>query len=489
MLHRRKRGSMTDELAWHDATALADLVRRRQVTPLELVDAAIERIEHLNGPLNAVITTRFDKARSEAAAPQLPEGPFRGVPFLLKDLFCHSAGDPYHAGMRLLRERNWIASYDTFLAARYRAAGFIFLGKTNVPELGPMPTTEPEAYGPTHNPWDLSRSPGGSSGGTAAAVASGMVPAAHGNDGGGSIRIPASACGLVGLKPSRGRNSLGPDLAESWSGAVAEHVLTRTVRDSAAILDATAGAMPGDTHIAPVPLRAFTQEVGAAPGHLRIGLLQRVPSNIVHLHPDCLAAVTTAARLLESLGHTVVESHPAALEDSAFSDHFGAVVTSWTRRDLEYWGAQLGRAIGPKDVEVYTWTLAEMGRSVSASSYIASTIWLQRYTRRLLEWWSQGFDLLLSPTMAEPPVRLGVLRSTPDEPLIGFVRAVPLVVFTGPFNVSGQPAISLPLHWSADGLPIGIQLVAPYGREDLLLRVAAQLEEAQPWRTRRPPVG
>jgi len=218
---------MNDALGSHDATALADLVRSGEVTPLELVDAAIARIERVNPQLNAVITPLFGKARAQARSRNLPDGPFRGVPFLLKDLFCESAGDPYHAGMRLLRDLGWVSSRDTYLAAKFRAAGFIFVGKTNVPELGPVPTTEPVAHGPTRNPWDTSRTPMGSSGGSAAAVATGLVPAAHGNDGGGSIRVPSSACGLVGLKPSRGRNSLGPDLGESWSGCVAEHVLTR----------------------------------------------------------------------------------------------------------------------------------------------------------------------------------------------------------------------------------------------------------------------
>src|SRR5438046_2250147 len=238
--------SMSDDLAWLDATAQADLVRRRQASPVELVEAAIARIEQTNPELNAVIIPRFEKASAEAASPALPEGPFRGVPFLLKDLICCSAGDPHHMGTRFLRDLGFIAPLDTYLAEKFRAAGFVFLGKTNTPELGTLPTTEPEAYGPSRNPWDTSRSTGGSSGGSAAAVAAGLVPAAHANDGGGSIRIPASACGVVGLKPTRGRTSLGPDAAESWAGAVVEHVVTRSVRDTAALLDAVAGPMPGD---------------------------------------------------------------------------------------------------------------------------------------------------------------------------------------------------------------------------------------------------
>ncbi|MFI5396817.1 MAG: amidase [Candidatus Binatia bacterium] len=476
---------MNDD-AYLDATTQAELVRRREVTPKELVDAAIARIERINPQLNAVIIRLFEKARPQAVARDLPDGPFRGVPFLLKDLICQSAGDPYHAGMRLLRERNWIADHDTYLAAKFRAAGFIFLGRTNVPELGPIPTTEPLAYGPTHNPWDTTRSPGGSSGGSAAAVASGMVAAAHGNDGGGSIRIPSSACGLVGLKPSHGRVSLGPDHGDSWGGAIAEHVLTRSVRDSAAILDAVAGPMPGDPCVAPVPRRPFRDEVGANPGRLRVGVLAGAPGGAVVMHPECVAAAQETGRLLESLGHQVEESYPTALGEAEFSARFGAVVTSWTAHDLDDWSAKIGRTIGRDDVEPYTWALAEMGRPVPATEYVAATVWLQAYTRRMVSWWANGFDLLVTPTMGEPPVKLGEMTAMPDNPLRGFFRSTPFLIFTAPFNVTGQPAISLPLHWSKDGLPIGVQLVAGYGREDVLIRVAAQLEQARPWAHRRP---
>jgi len=479
---------MTDELSNLDATAQAELVRRGRATPVELVDAAIARIEKVNPQLNAVIIPLFEKARAQAGAGRLPDGPFRGVPLLLKDLTCASAGDPYHAGMRFLRDLKWVADHDTYLAAKFRAAGFIFVGRTNVPELGPIPTTEPEAYGPTRNPWDTARSPGGSSGGSAAAVASRMVPVAHGNDGGGSIRIPSSACGLVGLKPSRGRTSLGPDVGDAWNGAIAEHVLTRSVRDTAAILDAVAGPMPGDPYFAPLPSRPFRDEVGAPVGRLRIGVLTCAPGGAVPVHPDCVAAATDAAQLLASLGHTVEESHPQALDEQEFQQPFVAVVTSWTAHDLAFWGEKTGRPIGPTDVEPYTWALAEMGRTVSAVEYVDAGLWLQGYTRRVARWWADGFDLLLTPTMAEPPVRLGEMTATPDSPLRGLQRSTPSITFTAIFNVTGQPAISLPLYWSTDQLPIGVQLVAAYGREDLLIRIAAQLEEARPWAPRRPPV-
>ncbi len=480
---------MTDELELLDATAQADLVRRRQASPAELVAAAIERIERVNPRLNAVITPLFEQARAAAAAASLADGPFRGVPFLLKDLTAHSGGDPYYAGMRLLRDLRWVEKSDTYLVAKFRAAGFVFVGRTNVPELGPMPTTEPLAFGPTRNPWDPSRSPGGSSGGSAAAVAAGMVPVAHANDGGGSIRIPASECGLVGLKPSRGRTSLGPDLGESWAGFVIEHVVSRSVRDSAAILDAVAGPMPGDPYIAPPPARPFLAEVAAEPGRLRIGLLPTAPIAEVVVHPDCVAAAQDAGRLLQSLGHAVEESSPAALRDTAqFSEAAGAVIASWTARDLDYWSARTGRAIGPTDVEPMIWALAERGRPVSARQYIAAVEYLHAWSRRMAAWWEDGFDLLLTPTLAQPPPPLGELTAAPDDPLRGFDRSVPFVAFTMPFNVTGQPAISLPLHWNAAGLPIGVQLAAAYGREDLLLRVAAQLERARPWAGRRPAV-
>jgi amidase len=479
---------MADDLALLDATAQAELVRRRQATPRELVDAAIARIERVNPRLNAVITTRFEKARAEADSPQLPDGPFRGVPFLLKDLVAFSAGDPFHAGMRLLRDLHWTEKHDTYLAARFRAAGFVFLGKTNVPELGPLPTTEPEAYGPTRNPWDPGRSAGGSSGGSAAAVAAGMVPVAHANDGGGSIRIPASECGLFGLKPSRGRTSLGPDRGEMWAGMSIEHVVSRSVRDSAAVLDAVAGQLPGDPGGPPPPARPFLAEVGRDPGRLRIGLMTRSPAGRVALHADAVDAARDAARLLASLGHTVEESYPAALDDPDIGQASLAVIVTCTARDLDYWSERTGHQIGPADVEPMIWAVAEQGRKITGVQYVRATEQLGTLTRRMTEWWTGGFDLLLTPTLPEPPPPLGEFASTPADPLRGFARAGDFVTFTIPFNVTGQPAISVPLHWNATGLPIGVQLVAAYGREDLLLAVASQLEAARPWSGRRPPI-
>lgn len=479
---------MTEELSRLDATAQAALVADGQASPLELVDAAIARIEAVNPELNAVITPLFDRARAQAASGALPAGPFRGVPFLLKDLSCHSAGDPFHEGMRFLKERGWTESDDTALAARFRAAGLVVLGKTNTPELGILPTTEPAAYGPTRNPWDTSRSTGGSSGGSAAAVAAGLVPVAHANDGGGSIRIPASECGLVGLKPTRGRVSSAPEFGDVMGGLTCEHVVTRSVRDSAAILDAIHGMEPGDPFTAPAPTRPYLDEVGDAPGALRIGLMTEAPLGQVSVHADCVAAAETAAKLLESLGHHVEVSHPSALDDPEYTGHF---ITNWAAGaawNLDYWSRRTGVEVTAGDVEPLTWALADLGRAATAAQWLSAREHLQANAREMASWWVEGFDLLLTPTIAEPPPPLGTFDSPPDNPLHGLFRAAELVPFTPPFNVTGQPAISLPLHWTDEGLPIGVQLVAAFGREDVLFRVAAQLEEAQPWSGRRPPV-
>jgi amidase len=477
-----------NELAHMDATAQAELVRRGKATPLELADAAIARIEKINPTLNAVIIPLFDKARAQAVSPDLPQGPFRGVPRLLKDMVLRSAGDPYHAGMRFLKELNWVEPHDSHLAAQLRAAGFIFLGKTNTPELGTIPTAETVAHGATRNPWDPNRSTGGSSGGSAAAVASGMVPVAHGNDGGGSIRIPASECGLVGLKPSRGRVSLGPLAGEVWGGLAIEHVLTRSVRDSAAILDVISNPMPGDPYCAPPPLRSFASEVGATPGRLRVGLLTHAPAHTAETHPDCVAAAQDTARLLESLGHRVEDSYPPALDDGEVMAPWTTVVSSCIAWELDYWSERTGKTIVKDDVEPLTWAMAEIGRIFSAREYIAALQGLHAHGRRIASWWASGFDLLLTPTLGQPPPPLGSFPSTADEPFLSASRQTPFVTYTSPFNITGQPAISLPLCWNAVGLPIGVQLVAACGREDTLLRVAAQLEQARPWSGRRPPI-
>jgi amidase len=474
-----------------DATAQAELVRTGEASPLELVDAAIAAVEKLNPELNAVIHERFDEARAEAGG-ERSDGPFVGVPMVLKDLDGYQAGAPYHGGMRHLRDVGFVPTTDSYLTARFRRAGFIVVGRTNTPELGLQPTTEPELYGPTRNPWDPTRSTGGSSGGSAAAVASGMVPIGHAGDGGGSIRIPASECGLVGLKPSRGRNSLGPELGEAWGGNVARLVVSRTVRDTAGVLDAVHGPMPGDPYVAPPPVRPYVDELGSDPGRLRIGFTSIVPDPTIETHPDCVAAVQAAADLLASLGHDVGEDRPDVWADEAagaeYSSAFINAFAAWTAADLDAIGAMTGVPVTADGVEPGTWAAAEIGRTVTAVQYIEAIGVFHRFTRRMASFWTDGHDLLLTPTLPEPPLLLGQMSATAEHPLAGLFRSASVVPFVAPFNTTGQPAISLPLHWSADGLPIGVQLVAAAGREDLLLQVASQLEQAAPWADRVPPI-
>ena len=476
---------MSDDFASLDATAQAELVRGGGASPVELVEAAILRIEKLNPDLNAVIHTRFDEALDEARG-SLPDGPFRGVPLVLKDLGAsHATGDPYHCGNRALKAAGYRADHDSFIVRRFRDAGFVIVGRTNTPENGSTITTEPLAYGPSRNPWDTAHSTGGSSGGSAAAVASGMVPIGHANDGGGSVRIPASECGLVGLKVSRGRTSVGPDHGSSWMGGAVEGAVTRTVRDTAAALDVMAGYEPGDPYVAPAPVRPYAADVGADPGNLRIGVLARPLLATGAGHPDCTAAVEGAAALLASLGHTVEPGHPEALGDAGFIERFMVVVAAANAADFDAWEDIVGHPLGEDELEPGNQFLRERGRQASAPAYVAAEDWLYGYTRRVESWWDlEGWDLLLTPVLGGPPPLLGWL----SDPEKGTERVLELLQYTAQFNITGQPGISLPLHWNDAGLPIGIQLVAAYGREDVLVRVAAQLEAARPWADRRPAV-
>jgi amidase len=474
-----------NDLATLDATAQADLVRQGKASPLELVDAAIERAERVNGELNAIVHPLYEQAR-ERAKGTLPDGPFRGVPIVFKDLMCAVEGDPYHQGAKYLKDAGFRARHTDYLATRYLEAGFVCIGRTNTPEFGLVPTTEPLAYGPTRNPWDTTRTTGGSSGGSAASVAAGIVPVGHANDGGGSIRIPASCCGLVGLKPSRGRSSLGPDLDQLTSLLTTELCVTRTVRDTAAVLDAVSAPFPGDPVIAPAPARPFRDEVGAAPGRLRVGVLTEDPLDTGTTERDCVTAVEETVQLLESLGHQVDHEFPKALADPTLVQHFTTLWSSGLFAEMRFWETTVGREITPDDVEPLTWALAEIGRGASALQLIQAYAAVNEFSRAVAGWW-EDHDLLLTPTLGQAPVKLGTFH-TPEEPLLGFVRAASFVPFTPAFNVTGQPAISLPLHWNAANLPIGVQLVGAYAREDVLLRVAAQLEQARPWADRRPPV-
>ncbi len=472
-----------------DATAQADLVRRGEATPAELVDAAIARIEATNPHLDAVLRDRFDAARAEAAG-TLPDGPFRGVPLLLKDMGCHVAGEETAYGLAPLQQAGIPWRRDSHLAQAFRAAGLVVLGRTTVPELGTTVTTEPAANPPARNPWDPERSTGGSSGGSAAAVAAGMVPVAHASDGGGSIRVPASECGLVGLKPSRARVSQGPDVGEGWAGATIDGVLTRTVRDTAAVLDLIGRPMPGDPYAAPALTRALVEELGAPVTGLRAGLCASPPDERWLDDPECRAAVHGAGRLLEDLGLVVEEAHPAAFFDDAFSRHFNATIAADTARLLGDLERVLGRPITDDELEPRNAHYRTSGGRMTAPEYLASRAWLGSWSRRMATFWApadaggQGLDLLVTPTVGAPPPELGWF--TAAGPREEGRRIGSFIPWTAQANVTGQPALSLPLHTTGTGLPVGVQFVAPAGREDLLVRVAAALEEAAPWAGRRP---
>lgn len=489
-------GTTTDDTRWLDATAHAELISTREATSTELVDVAIDRVETLDGPINAVIMRWFERARDQAEAfDELPltaeqrQQPFAGVPFLLKDLGCNVAGLPVTSGNQAARNEPPVARVDSNLTVRFRDAGLIALGRTNSPEFGSLPVTEPTAYGPTRNPWNTGHTPGGSSGGAAAAVAAGMVPIAHASDGGGSIRIPASCCGLVGLKPSQGRVSMGPERDES--GLSTQLCVSRSVRDTARMLDAVHGPGVGDSVIAPAPSRPYADEVGADPGRLRIGMLDRHPID-GELHADCVTAVRAAATLLEDIGHDVSLGHPPILEDGEFPRRFSAMWAALMAVGIDALGQTLGRQLTDDDVEPVNWAQRDYAAQLTASQYAMSLAAVGQYRRHVQGWWADGWDLLLTPTLAAPPLPVGGLYGDqgddidPASPAAPMIRAGRFVAFTPQFNASGQPAISLPLHWNDDGLPIGVQLVAAYGREDLLIRVASQLERDAPWADRRP---
>jgi len=471
-----------NDIALLDATAQAELVRTKQVKPIELVEAAIERIERVNPQINAVITPMYEIARKAAEGP-LPAGPFTGVPFLMKDLIAEYGGARSTAGSAFLGD--YVPPEDSELTSRYKRAGLIIAGKTNTPEFGLVPTTEPQLFGASRNPWDTTRTTGGSSGGSAAAVAAGMVPMAHGNDGGGSIRIPASCCGLFGLKPTRARNPLGPQYGDMITGLVCEHAITRSVRDSAALLDATAGPAKGDPYWAPPPERPFLREVGADPGHLRIAFSSQTAVG-TPVHPDCLAALKDAAALCQELGHEVVEAEPEIDRPKAAN----AFINLWighTTWEIDDWARRTGRTPKQELFEPMTWAMYTAGRSVTAATYLLSLQDIQTTSRDVARFFVDH-DLWLTPTLGEPPLPLGTLTSTPENPLMGFVRAGIFVPFTPLQNGTGQPAMSVPLYWNSEGLPIGVHFAGRFGDEATLFRLAAQLEEARPWAHKRPPV-
>jgi amidase len=471
--------TIADDTRWLDATAQAELVRSGQVSAAELATAAVERIEALDPALHAVHLRWFHRAVDQARAGDVPSGPFHGVPFLLKDLWAAKAGYPLTNGNRALKEAAYVAPASTWLVDRFDAAGLVTLGRGASPEWGSLPTTEPEAFGPTRNPWDLARSPGGSSGGSAAAVAAGMVPLAHASDGGGSIRIPAACCGLVGLKPSQGRITVGPQRDESGLGV--ELCVSRSVRDTAALLDAVHGPGVGDTVIAPPPVRPYVDEVGNDPGRLKIGLLDQHPRGLP-IHDECAAAARSAAALLESLGHVVERSFPAVLSDESFARQFGALWSTNMGVAARRTGDMIGRTLTADDMEPVNWAMVEFARQMNAVDYAFGLAAVSTFRRHLQAWWlDEGWDLLLTPTLGDLPAEIGRFANDRTDPLRPFTHSATYVPFTPAYNASYQPAINVPICWTTSGLPVGIQLVAAYGREDVLIRVASQLEAAAPW--------
>jgi amidase len=478
---------MSENVNALDATAQAALIAKGEVSPREMVDAAIAQAEKVNGNINAIIHPRFDRARDEIEG-GLPTGPFTGVPLVIKDLGAAIGGEPHHMGTRFLKNANYIAPYDSYLTRRFRNAGFVIIGRTNTPEFGNTITTEPLSYGPSRNPWNLDHSTGGSSGGSAASVAAHIVSVGHANDGGGSIRIPASECGLVGLKPSRGRVSKGPDVGESWMGSTIDGCVTRTVRDTAAVLDVICGYEPGDPYVAPPFARPLTQELGVNPGKLRIGVLDHPVYSHQKNDAESRESIKRTVDVLTALGHEVELTWPKALEEVEVSGKFTAIVGAATHADVSAFEQLMGRTIGEGDMEPDNLLMRELGRSISVDTYINNQMWLHAWCRRVVQWWepldgSRGFDILVTPTLAGPPPRIGHLAGEN-----GSRHLVEILAFTSQFNLTGQPAISLPLHWSSTGLPMGVQFVAAPFREDVLVRLASQLEEAMPWRDRVAPL-
>lgn len=463
---------MSNDFADLDATALAELIQRGEASAAELVDAAIRRLEDRNDALNAVVHLDLDGAAERARTDELA-GPFAGVPFLTKDLACREAGRPFHEGNRHLKEIGYVSPYDQVLARRFRASGLVSLGRTNVPEFGMRPVCEPLAYGPTNNPWNLAHSPGGSTGGGATAVAAGIVPIAHANDVGGSIRAPASHCGLVGLKPTRGRSTMAPDFFDVMGGLNEDLVVTRSVRDTALALDTfTSKPETGDWYPTWDAADSYVAESRREPGRLRIGFAATHAS--VPTHPDVEATVRHIATTLGSLGHDVSESRPPALDEdlSSFALAHYTAGTAWIVD--HHWPRVLGHPLPEDSLEPVTLALTEIGRTITGGALFEARELAQAWTRRLLAWWDDH-DVLVCPVVPVPPPRTG---DDHDD--------VMLITWAAPFNISGQPAMAVP-GGVVDGLPIGVQLVAPHGREDVLVRLAAQLETETRWLDRRPP--
>jgi amidase/6-aminohexanoate-cyclic-dimer hydrolase len=474
--------SIAAEYDKYDALGLAELIAKKQIAPMELLNAVRERVEATNAKLNAFCYLFFDKAEQQIKQ-GLPAGPFRGVPFALKDLGQYLAGTITSAGSRVWK--NYVADYDSTLVGRYKQAGLVIFGKTTSPELGLTTSTESVLYGKTHNPWNLEHTPGGSSGGSAAAVAARILPMAHASDGGGSIRIPASCCGLFGLKPTRSRVPMGPAQFEGWNGFSCHHAVTISVRDCAALLDATTGAEPGSPFFSPKPERPFLKEVGADPGKLRIAMFNETPGG-TPLDPECRKAAIEAAKLCESLGHRVEETKPP-IDNAMMREAFLNVINVSVARTLDDAAKVLGRPVTEKDVETVTWGMAQQGLKVSSVAY-SRAIATAHQVGLAMARFMQGYDVILSPTLAKPPVKLGVLSLSPENVAVFTKEITEFGPFTALYNVTGQPSMSVPLHWSPDELPIGVMFSGRFGDEATLFRLAAQLEKAKPWAGRRPKI-
>ena len=489
------------EYSNYDGLGLAELVRKKKVSPGELVEEAITRIETHNPNLNAVVYKLYERARAAAQA-TLPEGPFQGVPFMIKDLHATLEGFPTSHGNKLWK--NIPAKITTELVRRWEKSGAILVGKTNTPEFGLTPYTESDSLGAARNPWDVTRTPGGSSGGSGAAVAARMVPFASGGDGGGSIRIPSSACGIFGLKPTRGRTPTGPVIGESWNGFDIEHVLTRSVRDSAAMLDATKGQDVGAPYLIP-DAGPFLPEVDREPGKLRIAFSTK-PMLGKNVHADCIKGVEATVALLKQLGHEVVEAAPA-INGEEYSLHFLTIIAGQIRADIEEAAEAAGRKVSLDDFDLSTYGVGLFGTILKASDYVRAFRYLQRVSRDIGRFF-ENVDALLTPVLNQPAVKIGALRpSTAEQTQLKLIartgatwilealdiikpvaaQTFEFVPWTPVFNVTGQPAMSVPLHWNAEGLPIGMHFVGKWGEEATLFRLAGQLEKAKPWFDKAPP--
>ena len=466
----------------YDGLGLGDLVARKEVTALEVVDEAIARAERLNPALNAIVFGAFESAR-ERARQKLPAGPFSGLPILLKDMRASATGMPTRSGSRFVPPLP--ADHDSTLVARYRANGLIPLGKTNVPEFGILPTTESRLYGPAHNPWNLAHSTGGSSGGSAAAVAARIVPIAHATDGGGSIRIPASCCGLVGLKVSRGRVTQGPDGADSTSGLSVDHCVTRSVRDCAAMLDLTCAPDPGDPYFALPAAGSYLEGICTPPAQLRVAVSLCAPTGLAH-HLEVLHALKSTVKLLESLGHSVEEVDPP-LDPAMMMPAFITLWATNTAVAVETIARATSRPPSLGVLEGLTWGLYEAGSKVTAVEHIMAQQAMFRAGRMMAQFHAR-YDVWLTATLGEPPLPLGSINVDGTDVLAAMGSLNSYVPYTPWQNATGQPAVSLPLAWSRDGLPMGLQFVGRSGDEMTLLKLAAQIEQAAPWERKRPPI-